>query len=67
MSLLEPRKVSTKAELIKALSNTSIEFIGEHEVVDDAGLRKVSDVVKSLVRSKKNIQIVIVHKKKVSK
>jgi hypothetical protein len=64
MSLIEPRKVKTKSELVQVLANTMIEFVGEHDASDEMGLRRVTKDVKTLIRNKKSVHVVLLEKKR---
>lgn len=63
MSLIEPRKLRTKSEVVRVLANPAIEFVGEHDASDLVALKRVADELRSLIRGKKNIHVVILEKK----
>lgn len=63
MSLIEPPKIKTKSDLVKALANSSIELISEHDASDEKALRLVAAEMRSLVRNRKNVHVVLLEKK----
>jgi len=63
MSLIEPRKLKTKSELMKVLANSAIEFVGEQDASDLMALQRVTKEVRSMIRNKKNIHVVLLEKK----
>jgi hypothetical protein len=63
MSLVEPRKLKTKSELVKVLANSAIEFVSEQDASDLVALQRVTKEIRSMIRSKKNIHVVLLEKK----
>lgn len=63
MSLIEPRKLKTKTELVKVLANSAIEFVSEQDASDLVALQRVTKEVRSMIRNKKNIHVVLLEKK----
>ncbi len=63
MSLIEPRKLKTKTELVKVLANSAIEFVSEQDASDLVALQRVTKEIRSMIRNKKNIHVVLLEKK----
>ena len=66
MSLIEPRKLKSKSELIKVLANTAIELASDHDASDEMSLRQVTKEVRSMIRNRKSIHVVLLEKKRVN-
>lgn len=64
MSLMEAKKVKTKSELVKTMSSSMIDFVEELEPVDEAGVRKVAEVLRALIRNKRSVHVVLLEKKR---
>ena len=64
MSLMEAKKVKTKSELVKIMSSNSIEFVDELEPADEAGIRKVADVLRRMIRNRQIVHVVLLEKKR---
>jgi hypothetical protein len=54
--------IKTKQDLVKALSVNELKFVGEYEVVNEAGLKVATDKAKALLRQQKKLHIVIVER-----
>ncbi len=54
--------IKTKQDLIRALSLKELQFAGEYEVVNDAGLKAITDKAKALLRQQKKLHIVLIER-----
>lgn len=64
MSLVAPKRVKSKPELVRALGSTSVEFLAESEPETEGDLRAISDRVRAMMRSGKHVHIVLLERKK---
>jgi hypothetical protein len=54
--------IKTKQDLLKALAQKELSFLGEYEVVNDAGVKAATDKVKALLRNQKKLHIIILER-----
>lgn len=64
MSLVAPKRVKSKSELVRALGSSSVEFIVEAEPETDAELRIISDRARTMIRTGKHVHVVLLERKK---
>lgn len=64
MSLVTPKRVKSKTELVRALGSTSVEFIVEFEPEEDGDLRSISERIKAMMRSGRRVHVVLLERKK---
>lgn len=64
MSLVTPKRVKSKSELVRALGSSSVEFLAESEPETEGDIRAVSDRVRAMMRSGKHVHIVLLERKK---
>jgi hypothetical protein len=55
-------KTKTKQELVRALGQTEVTFLEEIEVVNDSGLKALTDKAKALLAKNKKIHAVLVER-----
>jgi hypothetical protein len=54
--------IKTKQDLVRALAFNELKFVGEYEVVNDAGLKAATDKARSLLRQQKKLHIVLIER-----
>lgn len=64
MSLVAPKRVRSKSELVRALGSSYVEFVAESEPETDAELRTVSERIRTMMRAGKHVHVIILERKK---
>lgn len=64
MSLVAPKRVKSKSELVRALGSSLVEFVTEAEPETDAELRSVRERIRTMMRAGKHVHVVILERKK---
>jgi hypothetical protein len=54
--------IKSKQELLRALNSNDLRFIGEVEVVNEAGTRSLTDKAKTLLRQQKKLHVVLLER-----
>jgi hypothetical protein len=54
--------IKNKQDLVKALNQREISFVGEYEAVNETGLKAATDKVKTLLRQRKKPHLIIVER-----
>jgi hypothetical protein len=55
-------KITSKQDLIRALGQRELTFIGEYEAVNDNGLKIATEKAKTLIRQKKKLHVVLIER-----
>jgi hypothetical protein len=54
--------IKTKQDLVRALAFNELKFVAEYEAVNDAGLKAAADKVKTLIRQRKKLHLIIIER-----
>jgi len=54
--------IKTKQDLVTRLRENSVRFIGEFEVVNESGLKQVTDKIKMLLRQNKKLHVILLER-----
>ena len=55
-------EIKTKQDLVKALARRELRFAGEVEVVNDDGVKAVTEKAKAMLRQKKKLHVVLIER-----
>jgi hypothetical protein len=54
--------IKTKQDLLRALNSNTLRFIGEIEVVNESGIKSVTDKTRALLRQQKKLHLVLIER-----
>jgi hypothetical protein len=54
--------IKTKQDLVRALAFNELKFVAEYEVVNDADLKAATDKMKTLLRQRKKLHLIVIER-----